>query len=82
MAAPERMVPWKPEVVSVVAASTHQYTLHAWPPAMTTCKPVPVRAPDASVPTLKIQTSFAPPLSVMVVSVNVAAAGKQITPGA
>ena len=36
MATPARMVPWKPDVVIVTAASTHQFTLHASPPSMTT----------------------------------------------
>src|SRR5690242_11094829 len=81
MAAPARIVPWKADVVIVTAASTHQYTLQACAPFRSTENPVPVRAPGASVPILKIQRSFELPTSVSVVSVNVAAAGKQYTPG-
>jgi hypothetical protein len=43
---------------------------------MTTEKPVPLRAPVASVPILKTQTSLGDPRSVNV-PVSVAAAGKQ-----
>ena len=82
MAAPARMVPLKFEVVIVTAWAIHQVTLQGFPPpAMTTEKPVPVRAPVPLVPTLKSQVSVADPLSVNVVRVNVAAAGKQMTPG-
>src|ERR1700693_846004 len=64
MAAPARMFPWKVEVVMVAAASTHHVTLHACaPPAMTTWKLVPVRAPDGA---LIIQVPFAGPVSVNV----------------
>jgi len=55
MSAPARMVPWKFEAVSVASWATHQYTFgHSVPaasPAMTTEKPVPVRAPVPPVPT-------------------------------
>src|SRR5205823_12453576 len=82
MAAPARMVPLKFEVVIVTACATHQVTLQGLPPpAMTTEKPVPVRAPVPLVPILNSQVSVEVPSSVNVVSVNVAPAGKQMTPG-
>src|SRR5437899_2564049 len=59
--APARMFPLKAEVVMVTSAFGAQNTLHGCPPlAMTTEKPVPVRA----APILKIQTALAlPPAS-------------------
>jgi hypothetical protein len=79
MAAPARIFPWNTEVVNVAAALTCQNTLHAFPPlAMTTLKFFPVSAPAAWDPTLKIQGPF--PVSVNTLSVNVTAAGKQMTP--
>ena len=67
MALPERTVPLKNESVIVAAGAVRQYTLHASaPPSMTTERPVPVRAPNPPVPTLKTQTSLADPLSVRV----------------
>ena len=78
MAAPARIVPTKFVSVMVAAWATHQYTLHICPPpAMTTeeKKLVPVRAPFALAPILKIQIPFAGPLSVNW-PVNVAAAAK------
>jgi hypothetical protein len=77
MAAPARIVPTKFEFVIVAAWATHHVTLHGCPPpAMTTEKAVPVRAPVPRVPILKIQVPFAGPSSVKT-PVNVAAAGKQ-----
>jgi hypothetical protein len=66
-AAPERRVPLKVESVSVAAAEVFQNTLHdSAEPPMFTVAPVSVRAPGPPVPTLKIQTSLAFPLSVRV----------------
>jgi hypothetical protein len=76
------MFPWKTEVVIVAAAAVCQYTFDASaPPAMTTLRPVPVRAPVPSVPILKIQVSLGPPVSVNVAVVNVNPASKQWVPG-
>jgi hypothetical protein len=81
MAAPARIVPTNREFVIVAAWATHHVTLHGCaPPAMTTEKWVPVRAPVPRVPILKIQVPFEGPLSVNT-PVNVAAAGKQYEPG-
>src|SRR6187397_504829 len=66
-AAPDRTVPTKDESVTVAAWAVFQYTLQALaPPAITTCALVSVSAPRPPVPTLKIQTSLAVPLSVSV----------------
>jgi hypothetical protein len=71
---PAIMLPLTDEVVIVAASPTDQNTLHGCPPpAITTEKFVPVRA----APTMKIQTPLEGPLSVNVVAVNVAPAGKQ-----
>src|SRR3954469_2043275 len=77
---PARMFPWKSggnvEVVNVTPAPTAQNTLHGCAPlAITTWNPLPERA----APTLKIQIpfGFVEPSRVSVVSVKVAAAGKQ-----
>src|SRR5205823_10725972 len=65
IAAPERMFPLRSESVCVAAASDHQITLHACPPpAMTTEKLVPVKAPvEAPSVTLNVQLPVAGPLS-------------------
>src|SRR2546430_11375567 len=77
MAAPARMLPLRSESVIVAAWETHHVTLHACaPPAMTTEKLVPVRAPVPRVPILKVQLAFGGPVSVNT-PVNVAAASKQ-----
>src|SRR5882762_9298028 len=77
MPAPARILPWMSEVVIVTASATRHVTLDARPPpAMTTAKLVPVRAPVPLVPILKIQTASAGPSSVNT-PVTVAAALKQ-----
>src|SRR2546429_4905140 len=77
MAAPERMFPLRSESVCVVAASDHQITLHACaPPARTTERLVPVKAPA----TLNVQLAVAGPLSVN--TPVFASALTQYTPGA
>src|SRR4051794_31608544 len=83
MSAPAKTAPRKFEPVRVVAWATHQYTFGQVPaglPGMTTEKLVAVKAPVPPVPILKIHTPSAGPSSVNV-PVNVAAAGKQYTPG-
>src|SRR3954468_20327883 len=84
MAAPARIVPARFESVIVAASAVHPVTLHAWaPPAITTEKLVPVRAPVGSAggvasadPTLKVQVALDGPSRVNT-PVNAAAAGKQ-----
>ena len=84
MAAPARIVPARFESVIVAASAVHQVTLQACaPPAITTEKLVPVRAPVGSAggvasadPILKVQIPFDGPSSVNT-PVNAAAAGKQ-----
>src|SRR4051812_2136476 len=84
IAAPARIVPARFESVIVAAWAVHHVTLHAWaPPAITTEKLVPVRAPVGSAggvasadPTLKVQVALGGPSSVNT-PVSAAAAGKQ-----
>src|SRR6266480_700328 len=77
MPAPARMLPWMLEVVIVTASATRHVTLDARaPPAITTEKPVPVRAPVPLVPIFRTQIPSAGPLSVNT-PVTVAAALKQ-----
>jgi len=60
------MVPWKFEAVSVASWATHQYTFgHSVPaasPAMTTEKPVPVRASGPAGPDLENPDPFRGPI--------------------
>ena len=79
MAAPARMVPANAESVIVTACDTHQYTFlqgGGAPIALTTERPVPVRAPVPSVPILKIQIPSAGPSRVHTPP-EVSAASKQ-----
>ena len=84
MAAPARIVPARFESVIVAASAVHHVTLHGCPPpAITTEKLVPVRAPVGSAggvasaePILKVQIALEGPSSVKT-PVKAAAAGKQ-----
>src|SRR6266550_1710532 len=77
MSAPPRIVPMKRESVMVAPWATHHVTLPGCPPpAMTTEKLLPVRAPVPLVPILKVQMPSAGPLSVNTPE-TVAAALKQ-----
>src|SRR5688572_5148707 len=82
-AAPDRTVPTKAESVTVAAAEVFQYTLQAFAaPPITTWALVNVSAPGPPVPTLKIQTSVAVPLSVSTTPAPIVVpAAEQYTPG-